>query len=110
MLPDLSRQKTTPVVGRSMVFAVSVMLKTSLVSTHRTWTLPPGDAQAAAAPVEGKPEAPDNVIGRVVHRRNVRHQRAEQRGDGVGCRWPATRDDLHVDGRACPDVENSGPP
>src|SRR5262245_51370951 len=51
MLPDLSRQNTTPVVGRATVFPVNETLKISFVSTHRICTLPAGAAPAAAAPV-----------------------------------------------------------
>ena len=82
MLPDLSRQKTTPVVGRATVFAVSVMLNTSLVSTQRICTLPFGAAPGAAAPGEREPH-PDHVVRRVVHGRDVRDGSAE-RGQPYG--------------------------
>ena len=51
MLPDLSSDSTTPVVGRATVFAERVMVKMSLVSTQRICTLPFGAAPGMAAPV-----------------------------------------------------------
>ena len=73
MLPDLSRQKTTPVVGRATVLAVSVTLNTSLVSTQRIWTLPPGETPAAAAPV------------------NANQTRRHRRWSTAGCGSPTRR-------------------